>query len=91
MRFFFSSEEVSFVALDAPFDKDLAFAALASTSADTVDVDIRACGCIKYSGALLNFDSFVVRLKNNLEFFLQIAPKASRCVKISVSLYTTSL
>lgn len=91
MRFFFVSEEVSFVALDVPRNEDLTFAALASTSADTVDVDIRACGCIKYGSALLNFDSFVVRLKNNFEFFLQIAPKALRCVEISVSLYTTSL
>jgi hypothetical protein len=40
VRFFFSSEEVSFVALDVSLNDDLAFAALASTSADTIYVDI---------------------------------------------------
>jgi hypothetical protein len=40
VRFFFSSKKVSFVALDVSLNEDLAFAALASTSADTVDVDI---------------------------------------------------
>jgi hypothetical protein len=67
--------------LDVPVDQNLTLAAFASASADAVDVDVGACGCVKNGRALFNLDSFVVRFKNNLEFLLQIAPKASHCVQ----------
>ena len=67
--------------MDAPLDEDLTLAAFASASADAVDVDVGARSCVKNSRASFNLDSFVVRFKNNLEFLLQIAPKASHCVQ----------
>jgi hypothetical protein len=67
--------------LDVPLDEDFTLATFASASADAIDVDVGARSCVKYSRASFNLDSFVVRFKNNLEFFLQIAPNASHCVQ----------
>jgi hypothetical protein len=72
--------------LDAPLDMDLTLATRAPSAADAVYVDVGARRCIKNSGAPFDLDSSVVRFKNNLKFFLQIAPKASNCVRIDAYL-----
>jgi hypothetical protein len=59
--------------VDAPIDYDLTFTALASAPTYAIDVDIRTRGRIKYGSASFNFDSFVIRLKNNFKFFRQTA------------------
>jgi hypothetical protein len=79
-----SGQEVGFVGLDVPVDMNLTLATRAPSSADAVDVDVGASGCVENGSAPFDLDGLVVRLKNNLKFFPQIASKASNYVQIRV-------